>query len=647
MPLENWAGECSDGRVRILLTCPPHADTFGYSMPPPGLLRLGGEIEAVGHGVLLEDLAFRLAAGELDSEVGLCRSAAECLVARGPVDVLGLSVMGATLPAALAIAKHYRAARPETPILLGGPGTTGTDRGLIERFPFVDGIVRGEGEWTLTELLDRMAFDAPWDFSGIEGLTWRDGDGGVRVEPDRSPRRDLERVAPYAWHLLPALVEYKKLTGEDEGLTPLDSGRGCAYDCSFCTIGRFWNRRSRPLPVERLVQEILALREMEGAKQAYLCHDIFGADREHAMGLCRALVAEGSPVPFEVRARIDHLDSELLEAMAAAGCYRVLLGIESASPEIRRAHQKNMRDDIDAMAVIDDCVRVGIVPILSLILGLPGEDETQRAQTLDLCTRAALRACVNISLHLVNPQPGCAISKDWGEGSRSVPGVAPDMALGTGLTGEELELIEAHPDLFSTFHLLSPDLFPGGQNELLEIAAMNKALPELWRRYPRTFALLARHMEWNSLQLWREFHGQDRSFPGWIRSMGDARLRACLDWEQTSIRITARGLPDQAGDLIPRPTGETLVSPVDLAALAEALLNGTDLPPVQSPTHFAVVPSPNNQQGVRTLRITQDVARVLTLVESQGSKGESIPPGLERAMQSLQASGLLHIPQPS
>ena len=44
------------------------------------------------------------------------------------------------------------------------------------------------------------------------------------------------------------------VAGEEEGLVPIDSGRGCVYDCSFCTIGRFWNRRSRELPVQRLVE---------------------------------------------------------------------------------------------------------------------------------------------------------------------------------------------------------------------------------------------------------------------------------------------------------------------------------------------------------------------------------------------------------
>ncbi|MCP5021279.1 MAG: B12-binding domain-containing radical SAM protein [bacterium] len=629
--------------MKLLLASPPHADTFGYSMPPPGLLRLGGEMEKEGHGVLLEDLAFGLAAGRIENGRELCRSAAKRLTARGQVDLLGLSVMGATLPAALAIAAHYRASNPSTPILLGGPGTTGTDRGLLERFPQILAIVRGEGEHTLAQVLERLAKTT--NLSGIEGLTWRDGQGQVHSEKERAPRQDLGAVAPHAWHLLPALIEYKQLTGEAEGLTPLDSGRGCAYDCSFCTIGRFWNRRSRPLPVPRLLHEILALREMEGAKQAYLCHDIFGADRAHAMELCTELIEAGAPVPFEVRARIDHLDPELLESMATAGCYRVLLGIESASATMRAAHQKNMRRDIDPLRVVDDCVRVGIVPILSLILGLPGETEKQRAQTLDLCSQAALRACVSISLHLVNPQPGCALSEEFGEGSAAVPNIAPDMALGSGLTGEEIALIEKHPDLFSSFHLLSPHLFAGGQAELLEIAAMAKGLPELWRRYPRTFALTLRHRRENSLQVWRHFHGQGRSFPGWIRSLDDARLKACLAWEQASIRVAAKRVQTMNQGLIPRPCGETLTSPFDLEQLAEALLTGTDLPAPQVETHFAVVPSAHRAPGVRTLRIAPDVARILDLLELKQTRGETPPEQLYSAIQTLQKNGLVLTPQ--
>ena len=96
--------EALDGR-RALLAYAPHADTFGYSMPPPGLLRLGGALEREGIDVALEDLAYRLAAGEVDGGERLAVSCAERLIARGAFGVIGFSTMGATLPVSVAIAE--------------------------------------------------------------------------------------------------------------------------------------------------------------------------------------------------------------------------------------------------------------------------------------------------------------------------------------------------------------------------------------------------------------------------------------------------------------------------------------------------------------------------------------------------------------
>jgi len=626
--------------VKVLLASSPHGDTFGYSMPPPGLLRLGGELRQAGWDVALDDLAYRVGAGQVDSGEDLCASAARWLLARGACEVLGLSTMGATLPAAVAIARHYKRERPNTRVLIGGPGTTGTDRALLERFAWIDGVVRGEGEATLHEWLQR----GPGDGHGIAGMTWRNAQGAVVREPDRAPRRDLERVADYAWDLLPPLTDYKALTGEPEGLVPLDSGRGCAYDCSFCTIGRYWQRRSRPLPAERLAQEILSLQTMPGAGQAYLCHDIFGADRAHALELCERLIAAGSPVPFEVRARVDHLDGDLLAAMAQAGCYRVLLGIESGSSAIRERHQKNLRGEVDVLAVVDRCEAVGIVPILSLILGLPGEGPEELAASLDLCAQASLRRGVHISLHLVNPQPGCGLGEEFGADSQAVEGIPPDMALGAGQSPEERALISAHPDLFCSFHLLPAQLFPGGKADLLALSAMAKGLPELWRRYPRTFALLGRQHGENAYQVWQRLLAAGTSFAGLVRRQRDERLDACLAWEQASIRCASRMAPHavaEPADWLPRPAGEVLRSRFDLAALARSLRVGTSLPEPGGVEAFAVVPGPGHLGSVRTLRISRDTEQLLDWLGQKPRPRQEAPPALLRALDPLHRAGLL------
>jgi radical SAM superfamily enzyme YgiQ (UPF0313 family) len=630
--------------VRVLLAYAPHRDTFGYSMPPPGLLRLGGELRRRGIDVALEDLAYRLAAGEVPGDDGLVDACAGLLLRRAP-DVLGLSTMGATLPAALAIAARVRRLAPRVPVLLGGPGTTGLDRALIERFPAIDAVVRGEGEQTLPELLGRLAEGR--EPSGIAGVTWRDARGRARVELDRAPL-DLGLVADYARDLLPPLTAYKALTGEVEGLTPIDSGRGCVYDCSFCTIGRFWGRRSRTLPVERLVAEVAALRALPGARNAYLCHDIFGADRRHALAFCARMTQLAVDVPWECRARVDHLDEELLAAMAGAGCYRVLLGVESADQRVRALCDKRVDPALDMLARIESCARHGITPILSLILGLPGEDEAALAATLDLCAEASLRVGVNLSLHLVNPQPGCGLGEEFGASARPIEGIPPDMALGAGLTAPERALIEAHPDLFTTWCLL-----PLGEERLRDLASIARELPEVLMRYPKSFALMGRHLgSTSALSTYRAWRAAGRSFEGFVLAAGDGWSRAALRWEQGLVRAAARGarpvgvpLAD-AEDALPIAAVELVELDHDVPQALTALRAGQPLPLERSAILLALGRTPN---GVSSERVTPDVAAILDLLAQPAHGGRTLAgldattPGLGRALRHLARAGLVDL----
>lgn len=619
--------------MRVLLVSAPHRDTFGYSMPPPGLLRLGGALERGGIDVALDDLAHALAKGELPEGDALADAACERLLARGAFDVIGMSVMGATLPIALAILERVRKRSPGVRTWIGGPGTTGVDRALVERFAHVDVVVRGEGEITTLELA--RASDA----RGIAGTTWRARDGTSVREADRAPIQDLADLPPYAWHLLPSIAEYKRVTGAEDGLVPIDSGRGCVYDCSFCTIGRFWSRRSRVLPAQRLADEIEALASIEGAKSAYLCHDLFGAHRSHALELCRELVARGVRVPFEVRARADHLDRELLDALARAGGYRVLLGIESGAASVRRANQKGMRDDVDLLRVVDDCASAGVTPILSLILGLPGEGDAELAASLDFCADAALRAGVNLSLHLVNPQPGCGLGEEHGAEARAVEGIPPDMALGTGETAAEKALIAAHPDLFSTFALL-----PQPSERLHGLAEIARELPELLMRYPRTFALL-RMRDGDALSTWRRMKASGRSFEAFARARRDPLVDDLLAWEQALVRAGC----DDASILARGPRSRAIVvrTSHDVVAASEALREHGEPSRERQGSVLAILPAQGRSplRGVATVRISSDVAALLGALDGTRTLDEleAERPGIERAVQTLAQSGLVDL----
>ena len=622
--------------MRTLLVQAPFRDTFGYSMPPPGLLRLGGALLRRGLEVELEDLAFRCARGELAAGSLLCESAARCILRRGEFDVVGLSVMGATLPAALIIAGRLRELRPELRLVLGGPGTTGTSEALLERFGALDAVVRGEAEDSLPELLE--AWSAGRGARGVAGVSWRDASGRIVREEDRPLRADLAHLAPYAWELLPPLVDYKRISGETEGLTPLDSGRGCVYDCSFCTIGRYWSRRSRPLPAERLVEEVHALAEIPGARNAYLCHDIFGADRRHALDFCAGMVARG-PRPWECRARVDHLDPELIEAMASAGCYRVLLGVESAAHEVRERASKAQPRDLDVLGVVARLGHADIRPILSLILGLPGEGPAELEASLALVARASLVTDALISLHLPNPQPGCGLSETHGSGARPLEGIAPDMAFGAGETEPERALIAEHPDLFSSWSLLADD-----PEHLRHLAGIAAHLPPVLLRFPRNWELLRRELAHTHHDLYRAWRASELEFPSYVEQRADDRLVLdALAWERAAACLDGEGLARDV-ELAPgtvRSRALLVRLDHDLARVAEQLA-GADAQLVRAacPTTLALT---RTATGVRTDRIADDVARVLELIGAPRPlrELELAHPGITGALTSLQAAGLV------
>jgi len=628
--------------MRVLIASAPHRDTFGYSMPPPGLLRLGGWLEREGLDVALDDLAHRLASGALPDDDRLCAAAAERILDAGPWDAIGLSTMGATLPAALAILERIRARDRAVPLWVGGPGTTGVDVALIERVACVDAVVRGEGEITTTELSRAVASGA--SPRGIAGVTWRDASGAAVREPDRAPIGDLGLLAPYAWHLLPSIAEYKRHLGSADGLVPVDSGRGCVYDCSFCTIGRFWSRRSRVLPARRLADEVEALRAMPAARAAYLCHDLFAAHRGQAVAFCEELLRRDVRVPWEVRARADHLDRELLALMGRAGCYRVLLGIESAAPGVREACQKDLRAGTDPMRVVEDCVAAGITPILSVILGLPGEGPEELAASLDFCAAAALRGGVNVSLHLVNPQPGCTLGERYGDAARAVDGIPPDMARGAGETADERAWIASQPDLFTTFALL-----PGDEHHLVDLAKIAGELPPLLHRHPRTFALLQRAHGCDALALFREWKRLGRSFEAFARAADDALIDDALALEQACQRVSA--LAERPPARGPRARGIVVRAGHDLPAVFEALRRGAPiLPREPRATWLCVVPADARRAlaGVRTLRVAADVARVLAVLDGTRTAREldEERPGVAAAIAALAAQGLVDVPIP-
>jgi hypothetical protein len=263
-----------------------------------------------------------------------------------------------------------------------------------------------------------------------------------------------------------------------------------------------------------------------------------------------------------------------------------------------------------------------------------------------------LRAGVNVSLHLVNPQPGCGLGEEFGTRSQPIAGIPPDMAFGAGETEPERALIAAHPDLFSTWSLLPQD-----EAHLRDLHAIATELPEVLMRYPRTFALLRSRRACDALDLYRAWRAARKSFEAFARAERDPVIDEALRWEQALVRqgsasavASTGGSTRGAPPIGPRACGETLLLEHDLPAICAALrtraiglADSGSLASARKATTLCVIPA---RRGVETLRVSRDVARLLAELDGH----ESLPalearlPGIASVITRLADAGLVELP---
>ncbi len=409
--------------ARILLVQPPHRDTFGYSMPPLGLLHVGAGAREAGHEVELIDLAlwarrgWRLGDHEataptdepaeapsrepfpVDDEL-IARSA-DAILARRP-DAVGLGAMISSMPAALHLAEALKARRPDLPIILGGQGAETIEEALIGRYACLDAVAVGEADRTLTAWLDRLGEPARW--AGVPGLVIRSGGLPQRTEA-REVLADLDSVPPVDWTLCESPAAYAAAGDTDGALFPIDLGRGCSFRCTFCTTPVFWGRKARQLSAGRAVSEFERLEALGGVECAYVTHDLFTFDRERVLDICREKIARAVELPWECRTRIDLVDDELLAALSAAGCRRILFGVESDSPAVLERIEKGGRA-VDVRDVVRRVSEAGIGAIVGVMAGIPGERPQDVEANLALLADLAVIDGVSLSFHWMNVTPG-------------------------------------------------------------------------------------------------------------------------------------------------------------------------------------------------------------------------------------------------
>jgi len=470
--------------MKIALVFPPFYLQSLYNLPPLGLLNLATVLREAGHAVEVLDLVLALRLRTLSPGPIIYADSARMILKNEP-EMVCFSVQCATFPAVVRISEELKRIRPEIKIVAGGHDVSFVAEKTIERFPWIDAVVRGEGEATLPELVS--AFSSGESGEGIRGVTWRRG-RDVVCNPDRRLIRNLDDIPLPDYGFVPDLRTYRDACGIPRSIAIVEVGRGCPHSCVYCSESVMWRRRTRTFSIDRISREMRRLRDESGAECFLLAYDQFTADRRFVEDFCRRMIDDDlNDTPWYCISRLDSMDVPLLRLMREAGCESMCYGIDSGSKRTLAFIGKRIDENI-LYRRVRETTEEGMVPTLSFVIGFPEEEREDIDKTLTLALRTGIQGNSNPLIQMPTVLPGTELYKRYAD--RLVRKTDTYFSLGLEFNeGMRLEddsrLIGSNPDIFSGFHNL-----PCKGLALAELDRISRCFPIIVNLFPKTFFLL-------------------------------------------------------------------------------------------------------------------------------------------------------------
>ncbi len=320
---------------------------------------------------------------------------------------LGISVLtGPHIGAAVRVSRAVKKVHPEMPIVFGGwHSSLATRQTLAE--PFVDAVVRGQGELTLLELTQRIADGRDWH--GVRGLSFKENDERIIHEPER-PVANINDLPAPAYHLADPSI-YAAVSGVRQ--LAYTSSVGCPYQCNYCTDQVFYKRRFNAYTVERVVDELAELVPRYNIEHVPFFDSNFLVDRRRAVAIAKGIIGSGVKFHWDFQTSTDFLalmSEDDVRLLAESGVRHIGFGTESASQEVLTLMNKRFQHVEQMVETARKTHLAGIHVVFNIILGYPGETETHRQQTFQIMSDIARKySNVTFSPNIFTPYPGIPI----------------------------------------------------------------------------------------------------------------------------------------------------------------------------------------------------------------------------------------------
>ena len=260
------------------------------------------------------------------------------------------------------LCENIKKVNPNVIIGLGGPEVSYDSEEAMEKYEFVDYIIRGEGEMVMRDLMKH--FHGEMDIKHVDGITYRQ-DGKIIQNKERMLLADLD--------LIPSPYENLDITEYENRIVYYETSRGCPFNCQYCLSSAI--KGLRYFGIDRVKRDLKNLIDAR-VSQIKFIDRTFNANKKFAKEIMEFLMENDNGYTtyhFEVTAHL--LDDDMLEFLkdCKEGLFQFEIGVQTTNQEALDAVGR--RDDFEKLSYVVKTIESyqNIHQHLDLIAGLPYE----------------------------------------------------------------------------------------------------------------------------------------------------------------------------------------------------------------------------------------------------------------------------------
>lgn len=239
-------------------------------------------------------------------------------------DIVGFSLYSTSKHVVFSVCEELHGRIPQVYLCVGGTLATHNHRGILQETPYIDSVLRGEGEEVFLNLV--RCVEEKGDFTSVNGLTYRK-DAKIYVNKDQELIKDLDSLPVPARDIL---VE------NNLKIAQISTSRGCKARCTFCASQLFWSCW-RGRSVKSIVDEIESIINTHQIHAFYFIDGSFedpSNDYSRLIKIAKEIIRRNLKICYFANFRAEFCRKttpELMELLVKSGLSAACIGIEAAN----------------------------------------------------------------------------------------------------------------------------------------------------------------------------------------------------------------------------------------------------------------------------------------------------------------------------